>query len=102
MTNIFGRDLHAEVAARHHDAVGGGEDLVELVEALVRFRVRVELGWGERQGWGVADGRQPGWVCGGGTRGGCTWIVSLLPFLLLIMLLITLLIMPLRCKWRVQ
>ena len=28
-------DLHAEVAARHHHAVGGGEDLVELVEALL-------------------------------------------------------------------
>ena len=47
MTNIFGRDLHAEVAARHHDAVGRGQDLVELVEALVRVMVRVELGWGE-------------------------------------------------------
>ena len=35
VTNLLGRDLHAEVTARDHDAVGGGEDLIELVEALL-------------------------------------------------------------------
>mmetsp|Transcript_25891 Transcript_25891/g.77217 ORF Transcript_25891/g.77217 Transcript_25891/m.77217 type:complete len:552 (-) Transcript_25891:3-1658(-) len=33
--DLLGRDLHAEVAARDHDAVRGGEDLVELVEPLL-------------------------------------------------------------------
>jgi hypothetical protein len=38
------RDLHAEVAARHHDAVAGGQDLVVVVQALrVRVRVRVRI-----------------------------------------------------------
>jgi hypothetical protein len=29
------RDLDAEVAARHHDAVGLGDDRVDIVDALV-------------------------------------------------------------------
>mmetsp|Transcript_4182 Transcript_4182/g.13448 ORF Transcript_4182/g.13448 Transcript_4182/m.13448 type:complete len:385 (+) Transcript_4182:695-1849(+) len=33
--HLLGRDLHAEVAAGDHDAVRGGEDLVELVEPLL-------------------------------------------------------------------
>ena len=38
--NLLGRDLHTEVASRHHDAVRLLEDLVELVQALEIRRER--------------------------------------------------------------
>ena len=41
--DALGRDLHPEVAARHHHAVGHLEDLVELVEALLVLDLRDDL-----------------------------------------------------------
>ena len=39
---LFECDLHAEVAASHHDSVGGLEDFVEIVDALLVFDLRDE------------------------------------------------------------
>mmetsp|Transcript_4128 Transcript_4128/g.6827 ORF Transcript_4128/g.6827 Transcript_4128/m.6827 type:complete len:416 (-) Transcript_4128:111-1358(-) len=50
--DLLRRDLHPEVAARHHHAVGGLEDLVELVQALLVLNLRDNLDagalWTER------------------------------------------------------
>ena len=41
--NHLGRQLHAQVAARHHDAVRRLDDLVDAVEALLIFDLRDDL-----------------------------------------------------------
>ena len=41
--NRFGRKLHAQVAARHHNAVRRLDDLVDVVESLLIFDLRNDL-----------------------------------------------------------
>ncbi len=38
--DIFGRELHTEIAARYHDTVGGADDLVDVRNCLRLFDLR--------------------------------------------------------------